>query len=132
MAIATFGPEPTKVTKKAAADLSALRYRLMKYSAADTVNKATAASDTPCGILTNKPDAAGKEAVVWLIADGGQCLLEVDGTTPIAVGDNLTSDSVGRGIKTTTDNEVISARALEASSAAGDVIAVEVFAAHRY
>jgi hypothetical protein len=46
-------------TFKAAADLSAKQYFLVKYSAADTVALCGAAADRAFGVLMNKPAATG-------------------------------------------------------------------------
>jgi len=106
---------------KAAGDLSALQFRFMKISAANTVDKATAATDTLIGVLQNKPNAAGKAASVKVI---GGSKLQVDATTDIAAGDKLTSDANGKGIKTTTDTHHVGAIALEAATNDGEIISV--------
>ena len=46
-------------TLKAAADLSAYQYHLVKMSAAGTVNICSAINDKPIGVLVNKPSAVG-------------------------------------------------------------------------
>lgn len=82
------------VTFKAAADLSALQFRIMKLSAANKVNKATAAADKPLvGVLQDKPDAADKAATV---RTSGISKLVAGGT--IAAGDLLTSDANGDAV----------------------------------
>src|SRR3990170_4925257 len=96
---------------KAAGDLSALQFRFMKMSAADTL----------IGVLQNKPNAAGKAASVKVI---GGSKLQVDATTDIAAGDKLTSDANGKGIKTTTDTHHVGAIALEAATNDGEIISV--------
>lgn len=128
--MATYGPEPLKKTFKAAGDLSTKQYTAVKLSAAETVTTC-GAGEAGVGILTNKPAAAGRPASVWVGV--GYAKLKVDGSgTAISAGDYLKSDANGLGVKTTTDNEVIIARALEASSASGDIIEVETRPAYRY
>lgn len=107
------------ISAEAAADLSSLQFRFAKMSGVK-VNKATAASDPIIGILQNKAKS-GKTASVKVM---GGSKLEVDAGTDIAAGDQLTSDSVGRGIKTTTENNTCGAIALEAATNAGEIISV--------
>src|SRR3990172_8675104 len=53
------------ISYKAAGDLSAKQYYVMRISAADTVNTAaTNTSQVPVGILQNDPAAANEEATV--------------------------------------------------------------------
>lgn len=114
------------ISMKAAADLTALQFRFMKMSANGAVNKVTAATDVIIGILQNKPSNTASEGpLAALVKAMGGSKLEVDaGTTDIAAGDQLTSDSVGRGVKTTTENDTCGAIALEAATETGDIISV--------
>jgi len=101
------------------ADLSALQFRFMKLATGSKFDKATAATDLIAGILQNKP----KSGQVADVRHFGGSKLQVDGNAAaIAVGDQLTSNSVGKGIKTTTTGNVVRAFALEPSTADGDII----------
>lgn len=104
------------------ADLSALTYRIMKFVTGPKLDKATAATDKFAGVLQNKPkigEAAAYRSV-------GTSKVVVDGTTPIAVGDRITSDANGKGIKTTTDTDNTIGTAMEAASADGSIIEVQL------
>jgi hypothetical protein len=108
---------------KAAADLSALRWRIMKLSAEKIVNKCTAATDHCIGVLTDKPAAAGRACAV---ADKG--VVPVEAGAAVSIGDLITSDSVGRGITSSpsTANHGVIGKALTAATAAGQLIQVEL------
>jgi len=97
-------------TVEAAADLSSYQYRFMKWSSgqATYVSSQGAAS---IGILQNNPSAAGRAAV---IAYGGISELELGGS--VSQGDNLTSDTVGRGITATDPDEITICEALSDGS----------------
>jgi hypothetical protein len=109
----------TVFSKLAGADLSAAQYRLVKMaSTAGEVIAAAAGTDDIVGVLQNDP----ADAEVASIGVGGILKLQVQAS--ISVGDWLTSDSTGRGAATTTDGDVVIGHALEASTAAGDIIQV--------
>lgn len=55
------------LTYGAGGNLSALQFCLVKLSGNKTVVSLAAATDIPIGVLQNKPDAAGKEAVVMVV-----------------------------------------------------------------
>ena len=112
----------------AGADLSAAQYKVVKLaSTAGEVVLVGATSTLGIGILQNDP-ADGEPADV---AVHGVCKGLV-GPSDVAFGDVLGSDSTSRLADHTTDNRPIYARALEASSAAGDIIRVMVNGAARY
>jgi hypothetical protein len=73
------------------------------------------------GPLRNKPEALGEEAEIALF---GTALLKVDGSTPIAEGDKIGSNSSYVGVKVTADKALYFAIALEPSDADGDLIEV--------
>lgn len=109
------------VSFKAASDLSAKQYFLVEVTAADTVGVLNATTDNPIGVLQNKPDAAGKEALVALLSSGGILKAVSDGsTTAIAAGDALEFNASGKLIKFATGTKI--GVALEASTADGVVI----------
>lgn len=105
--------------------LTALQYRVVYLSAANTVKKATAkdGSQKLIGVVQNAP-ASGAMAVIPKIGEEG--LVEVDGNaTAITVGLELTSDGAGKGIACDADKEHVIGIALEASTADGDIIRYE-------
>lgn len=115
----------------AGADLSAKRYTAVKADTTAWQVVAAGAGDAGLGILQNEP-TSGKAAEVDMV---GATRWKVDGNAAaIAPGDFLKSDTNGKGVKTTTDNDQVMARALEASSADGDIITVILLGsgAHRY
>lgn len=104
----------------AGADLSSKQYYLVKLaSTAGEVVAAGAGTDAIIGVIYNDP-ADGEAA---LIADGG--VLKVAGEASVSVGDWVTASSTGRAKTTTTDGDVAIGMAIDATSAAGDIIRVK-------
>ena len=108
-------------TYKAAADLSTKQYYFVKFTAADTVNVCTA-SDVPCGVLLNKPDAANKRASVLHFGIG-----KVNADAAIAVGVLIGSSGDGQadgltGVGGGDSSVYIAGQCIEAAATAGDVI----------
>jgi len=103
---------------KTAADLSAYQYMFVKLSSG-TVIAACGANERSVGILQNKPDASGKEAVVRV---AGVSQLKVN--EAIAVGKMITSTSGSLGEVADAASEWVGAIALEAATAQNDRIAV--------
>lgn len=77
-------------TLKAAADLSAKQYHLVKLASATTVNVCSAITDIPIGVLQNKPES-GEVAEITFI---GVTKIVADGT--IAAGNNLGTSADGQ------------------------------------
>ena len=101
------------------ADLSNYQFCFVTMSGAETVTFC-GAGGKPVGVLQNKPDTIGHAAA---IVTHGPTQLCVDGNAgAISRLSWLKSDSAGKGVATTTDKDVVGAMALQASSAAGDVI----------
>jgi len=110
------------VSREAGEDLSSHQYCFMYSDTDSQLLHATGDTSDIIGILQDDPDTAGKGA---LLGYGGISKLVVDGNAgAIAAGDRLTSDSEGKGVVTTTDTKTYGAIALEASTAAGDIIQV--------
>lgn len=112
----------------AGADLSSAQYKVVKLaSTANEVVLVAATSTLAIGILQNDPvDGAPADVCV-----SGVCKA-VAGPTDVAYGDVLGYDSTSRVADHSTDNQPILARALEASSAAGDIIRVQAFPPVRF
>ena len=103
----------------ASATLAAKQYYLVKMaSTAGEVIVAAANTDDILGVLQN--DAAADEPVA--IGIGG--VLKVSAEASVSVGDWVTSSTTGRAKTTTTDGDVVIGHAIDASSAAGDIIRV--------
>lgn len=117
------------ITFDAAADLSTHQFKfVIGAAAAGTSQQArvnvSGANGRSLGVLQNKPNAANLGAVVRV---SGMTKLVVDGSgNAIAVGNPLKSDGSGQGILANTDKDKVGAIALEASTAAGDIIAALV------
>ena len=115
------------ITFKASEDLSNYQYHFMKLDGDGKVAHCTASTDVVIGILQNYPDAEDKAALVRI---SGTSKLVMSGTNN--EGQHITpSDqeaSYAEGLATTTCLDFIGAIALEAATAADDII--EVLIAH--
>jgi len=106
---------------KAGADLSEKQYYAVELTAADTVNAASAATDTVIGALLNKPKL-GQAAAVRVL---GIAPMVSDGSsTAIAVGDRVGAAAGGKVVKKATADNALCRIALAASGADGTVIRV--------
>lgn len=110
-------------TLKASADLSANQYHFASISGTGTVGLCGAGLEA-IGVIQNKP------------ASGDVVELDCDGVTKVVAGAAITpgtearvmSDGTGRAITATSTNKVLGF-ALEAATAAGQIIAVKLRAA---
>lgn len=119
MAVGRANRHTGDISIPAAGNLSALQFTFVTMSA-EWVVDTCGAGGKPVGVQQNKPDAAGK---LVAIVTHGPTQLVVDGNAgAISRLSWLKSDSAGKGVATTTDKDVVGAMALQASSAAGDVI----------
>ena len=104
----------------AGADINA--YRIVKFSAAETVVLAAAATDNLVGVNTDVSPALNERCDIAFMG-----IAFVEAGAAIAQGVMVTADSVGRGVTAApaagVNNRVIG-YALEAATAAGDVIRV--------
>ncbi len=102
-------------TLTAAADLSDKQYYFVKLASATTVNVCSAITDLPIGILQNKPDASGKQAVVRIF---GISKASADGTLTAGRWIGTSSDSQAAGITPGSDTTVyVMGQAIQAASA---------------
>ena len=111
-------------TFTAGADLSAKQYYCVKLSTTRTIDVADSAAVAQ-GVLQDKPQS-GEQGVVAMAGRGGVTRVVTDGTTAIAIGDYLKSHTNGKAIKAATDKDRAIGRALEASSADGTIIAMDL------
>lgn len=123
--MAEFGPLQTIPGLVAAVDLSAYQYRVMRLSAAKTVNVASnnlgsSAVGLAVGVLLNKPAAAGRAATV---ANEGTC--KVVAGAAVTVDGPITHDGSGYAINAVSGSIVIG-RALEAAGAAGEIFTAQL------
>lgn len=114
-----YGPT---VSLEAASNLSSYQYYVVKFaSTAGQVKLATTpATDTIIGVLQNEP-TAGQEAQ---IAGIGYCIAAAEAS--VSAGNPVTCSSTGRVKATTTDKDEVLGFAMQASSAAGDLIQVHL------
>jgi hypothetical protein len=103
----------------ASATLAAKQYYVVKMaSTAKQVIVGAAATDAVIGVVQNDP-AAGEEA---LVAIAGACKAAAEAS--VSAGDFVASSTTGRVKTTTTGNDDYVGKAIEASSAAGDIITI--------
>jgi hypothetical protein len=97
-------------------------YRIVKFSAAETVVLAAAATDNLVGVNTDVSPALNERCDIAFMG-----IAFVEAGAAVAQGAMVTADAVGRGVAAApaagVNNRVIG-YALEAASAAGDVIRV--------
>ena len=97
-------------------------YRIVRFSAADTVIQAAAATESMFGVNTDLTIAANERVEVMV-----QGIAWVEAGAAITIGALVTTDSVGRGVAAApaagTNNRHIGV-ALDAAVAAGDQIRV--------
>lgn len=103
--------------------LAAKQYAVVKWaSTANAVVAVLATTDVAIGVVLNDP-AAGEIA---LVADSG-LVPALAGANNLAAGDNLGYNTSGQVVAHTTDNRRSIGKALEASTAVGDVILVQLY-----
>jgi len=116
------------ITKPSAGDLTG-KAHLFCVLTTGKIAVAGAGADV-IGIIQENPPAAADRAVKIMVPGGGTSKLVVDGNAAaILTGDWLKSDAAGKGVKTVTNLDKVGARALEASTADGDIIEVIPIAA---
>ena len=107
-------------TLKAAADLSAKQYHIVKLASATTVNVCSAITDVPIGVLLNNP-ASGEAAEICIlgvskiVADGTIAAGNLLGTSAdgqadaIAAGSDTTVYTIGQAIGAASAGETFTA-----------------------
>jgi hypothetical protein len=97
-------------------------YRIVKFSALDTVTPATAATDSLIGVNSDLTPAIGERCDTVMLG-----IAFIEAGAAIAQGAMVTADAVGRAVTAAPAagvNNRVAGVALEAASAAGDVIRV--------
>jgi len=124
-------PQGGQVIKSylAGEDLSSSQFKFVKLSTGTAV-VCDGATDVPIGVLQNKP-ASGENAEI--VVQGGT---KVQADAALAAGDLIGTSADGQADKKipgTDTTEYVCGRTLEASGAAGDIIAaaVDCIAPHR-
>lgn len=112
------------VTFEAAGDLSTKQFYFVKLSAANTVTVCNGATDVPCGILQNKPSAAGRPAVVRMFG-----ISKVSADAAITVGSLVGTSADGQAdikLAGTDTTQYVVGVALTACSNAGEIVEVSL------
>ena len=110
-------------TLVAAASFVGKQYFIAKKTGATACDIASGATTNLHGII-QEPVANGRPC---RIRKRGKSLCVVDGNAGnIVVGDRLTSDANGKGVKTTTDGDVVIAIAGGAATTDGAIIEVDM------
>lgn len=107
-------------------DLSAKQYYIVQQNASGNVEVGEGATDLILGVLQNTPES-GEMATY---AKGGVCKVVSDGTG--SIGSWVTSDASGKATPTTTDGDIVIGKLLEAPSADGDIVKVDMHIHHLY
>ena len=113
---AGFVPAPMKVSKVAAADLSAKQYYAVKLDSAGKVTTCTATTDVPFGILQNAP-VTNEAASIAPVNGGGSSYVYLSGT--IASAALVTIDANGAASADAATNYNIGQ--IEAGGAVGEL-----------
>lgn len=114
------------VTFEAAGDLSAKQFHFVKLSAANTVTACTATTDNAIGILQNKPSAAGRPAVVRIFG-----MSKAVASGALAAGALIATEADAE-VGAPATNDPVLGKALEASSAQGELIKVLINCVNPY
>lgn len=112
-------------TFEAGADLSAAQFRFVKLSSGQVVQNDTAGGSC-AGVLITPADAAGK--AVEVACGPGQIVKVVAGDA-VAQDAKIQSDASGRAI-TAASSDHVQGTALQAASAAGEIIEVLLLSEH--
>ncbi len=110
-------------------------YRLVKVTAANTVGRAVAATDSPVGVLGENPAPSGPAGnaqvpaaqvlPVTLLASGGTVKVLAGGTIP--VGNLVVSDAQGRGVDGGADQAALTADEVSAGFALEAAVINQIF-----
>ena len=106
------------VSFPAAADLSGKQYHIVDMESDGEVTSTTGATDSPVGVLQNKPAAAGRAASVAIGGITKVAARSTAGSGDFAIGTQLVSNAAGKAVKFdgTSKNHYILGRALEATT----------------
>lgn len=113
-------------TGTAGEDLSAKQYYIVQLDASGNIEVGEGATDLLVGVLQNKPES-GEAALYRFLGTS-----KVVASAAIAIGAWVTSTAAGKAVTTTTDGDITIGRALEAASADGDIIEVQLSIQHLY
>lgn len=107
-------------TFEAGADISASQFRFVELASDGQVDPVGTAGGNAVGVLYNLPAAAGRAAQVAVTGR-----VKVVAGAAITRGAKVSSDNVGRAI-TAVSTHHVQGRAVQAATAAGEVIEVEL------
>jgi len=110
-------------------DLSSGQYKVVKFaSTAGEVVAVSATTDAAIGIIQNDP---GDGEAANVAGVGSKCLA-LAGTSDLAAGELVGYNTTGQVVDHTTDGRYIIGQALEASSAVGDIVEVQISGLNSY
>lgn len=107
-------------TKLASEDLSAKQYYFMQMDSSGDMEIGEGATDLLLGVLQDKPESG--QAGTYRYAG----TTKVVASGAIAVGAEVTSDSAGKAVTTTTQGDTVKGIALEAAATDGDIIEIQL------
>jgi hypothetical protein len=113
-------------TGTAGEDLSSKQFYIVQLAADGDIEVGEGATDLIVGVLQNAPES-GQPATYRFLGT-----TKVVAAGSISIGDWVTTDSAGKAVATTTDGNITIGRALEAASADGDIIEVQLSIQHLY
>ena len=116
--MSSFLPNTTTTESRVAgADLPNRQFRFVKLLANGRVVLCDTAGERAYGVILNRPKA-GETAQISLEPGGS----ELTAGAVLAIGDELTTDNLGRAIKATADKHYVNAIAMSSAAAAGNTI----------
>lgn len=113
------------ISLPAAGDLSAAQYKFVKINNSGQADVCAAATDTPCGVLQNKPNAAGVAAMVRVLG-----ISKVQGDANLAKGDLVGTSADGQAaayVNGTDTTKCVVGQVIDDNSTAGGLASVLLF-----
>lgn len=119
------------ISRPAAADLSAHQFKFVKLDSSGNIAAIAADTDRPCGVLQDKPDAAGKAGNVMVNG-----ISKIQGDADLAKGAMIGTSADGQAIALvpgTDTTKYICGQVIDDNTAAGGLISamIDCFAPHR-
>lgn len=107
-------------TKLASEDLSAKQFHIVQMDSSGDMEVGESATDLLLGVLQDKPESG--QAGTYR----HQGTTKVIASAAIAIGARVTSANDGEAVTTTTNGDIVVGIALEAATAQGDIIEIQL------